>query len=53
MVEGEAPAAGQINRLFSSGNYWKGCSFNGGAERLASIVGLAAKTSALDMPALV
>ncbi|VVQ20703.1 hypothetical protein PS934_05026 [Pseudomonas fluorescens] len=44
--------AGRITKLFSSGNYWKGYSFNGGAERLTALAGLAAKTSANDLPVL-
>ena len=44
--------AGSILELFSHGNFWKGGYTYPGGERLTAVVGLAAKTSALDMPAL-
>jgi hypothetical protein len=44
--------AGRITNLYSSGNYWKGYSFNGGPERITALAGLASKTSASDMPLL-
>lgn len=46
-----APAGG-ILELFSHSNFWKGGYTYPGGERLTAVVGLAAKTSALDMPAL-
>jgi len=44
--------AGSILELFSHSNFWKGGYTYPGGERLTAVVGLAAKTSALDMPAL-
>lgn len=42
---------GSVLRLFSSGNYWKDYSYPFG-ERLTSVIGLALKTSANDLPVL-
>ena len=45
----EAWAAGAVGLILSSGNYWKGFTYPFG-ERLTARVGLAVKTSALDLP---
>lgn len=45
--------AGSILELFSHSNFWKGGYTYPGGERLTAVVGLAAKTSAFDMPALI
>ncbi|MFJ4116980.1 right-handed parallel beta-helix repeat-containing protein [Pseudomonas psychrophila] len=49
---GGTPTKWRINRLISSGNYWKGYSYGGGSERLTVVPALATKSSANDLPIL-
>lgn len=49
---GATAVAGRVKLLISTGNYWAGFKMPTGA-RLTSLVGLAAKTAAADIPAAV